>query len=117
MEARGKNGDRYSSLLKDSVVPPKVADGNTHVYAQYTVRVDENRRDQICKELKGRGIPTGVYYPICFHEQPVFEKLGYTYGDFPESEKASKEVLSLPMHPFLKSNEQNEVTGKLIKLL
>ena len=46
-------------------------------------------------------IPTGVYYPTCFHEQPVFEHLGYKVGDFPESEKASNEVLSLPMHPFL----------------
>lgn len=50
-------------------------------------------------------------------EQPVFEHLGYTYGDFPESEKASREVLSLPMHPFLSEVEQKIITGKLIQYL
>jgi len=62
-------------------------------------------------------IPTGVYYPTCFHEQPVFEHLGYKVGDFPESEKASNEVLSLPMHPFLSEEEQEEVTTKLADIL
>jgi len=62
-------------------------------------------------------IPTGVYYPKCFHEQPVFEHLGYSYGDFPESEKASKDVLSLPMHPFFKDDELQEMAEKLIEQL
>ncbi len=48
-------------------------------------------------------------------KQPVFEHLGYEYGDFPESEKASNEVLSLPMHPFLSIDEQQEITTKLIE--
>ncbi|REL33830.1 DegT/DnrJ/EryC1/StrS aminotransferase family protein [Rhodohalobacter sp. SW132] len=48
-------------------------------------------------------------------EQPVFEHLGYTYGDFPESEKASKEVMSLPMHPFLNIDDQNEIRGEIIE--
>ena len=52
-----------------------------------------------------------------FHEQPVFENLGYEYGDFPESEKASQEVLSLPMHPFLTMNDQKEISDELIDLL
>ncbi len=55
--------------------------------------------------------------PKCFHEQPVFEHLGYEYGDFPKSEKASREVLSLPMHPFLSDDEQKEISEKLIELL
>jgi len=50
-------------------------------------------------------------------KQPVFEHLGYEYGDFPESEKASREVLSLPMHPFLTNDEQKEITDKLIDIL
>jgi len=117
VQKRGEIGARYSELLKDHVVTPKIADGNTHVYAQYTIRVDENRRDAIRAGLKEAGIPTGIYYPKCFHEQPVFEHLGYSYGDFPESEKASREVLSLPMHPFLSVDEQKEITDKLIEIL
>ncbi|MDZ7720002.1 MAG: DegT/DnrJ/EryC1/StrS family aminotransferase [Balneolaceae bacterium] len=114
VKARAKNGARYSELLNDTVVTPNVTEGNTHVYAQYTIRVKPDQREYIRKNLKDSGIPTGVYYPTCFHEQPVFEHLGYEYGDFPESEKASKEVLSLPMHPFLTNSEQNKIAAQLI---
>jgi UDP-2-acetamido-2-deoxy-ribo-hexuluronate aminotransferase len=101
VEARNAIGARYSELLKDICDVPSILPGNTHVYAQYTIRVDAYRRADIQNSLKEAGIPTGVYYPKCFHEQPVFADLGYIWGDFPESEKASKEVLSLPMHPYL----------------
>ena len=111
--ARNQIGARYSELLNGHVTTPKVLEGNTHVYAQYTIRVDENRREVFRNSLKEHGIPTGVYYPKCFHEQPVFEKLGYKYGDFPESEKASREVMSLPMHPFLTEEQQIAFKNKL----
>ena len=117
VKARSDAGARYSELLKDHVVTPEIAEGNTHVYAQYTIRVDESRRDEIVSGMKEAGIPVGVYYPKCFHEQPVFEHLGYEYGDFPESEKASREVMSLPMHPFLTEDEQKIIAEKLIELL
>ena len=117
VQKRGEIGARYSELLKDHVKTPKIADGNTHVYAQYTIRVDEEKRDAIRSGLKEKGIPTGVYYPKCFHEQPVFEHLGYELGDFPESETASKEVLSLPMHPFLSEEEQDEISTNLTGVL
>jgi len=117
VQQRGEIGARYSELLKGHVVTFRVADGNTHVYAQYTIRVDEGRRDEIVAGMKEAGIPVGIYYPKCFHEQPVFEHLGYEYGDFPESEKASREVMSLPMHTFLTEDEQKEITDKLIDLL
>jgi UDP-2-acetamido-2-deoxy-ribo-hexuluronate aminotransferase len=67
------------------------------------------QRDQVAARLKAKGIPTAVYYPKCLHEQPVYESLGYSKGRFPEAERASQEVLSLPMHPFLGAAEQNEV--------
>ncbi|MEX2362561.1 MAG: DegT/DnrJ/EryC1/StrS family aminotransferase, partial [Balneolaceae bacterium] len=76
VKARREIGGRYSELLKDIATTPKVAEGNTHVYAQYTIRVDENKRDEVVEKLKEAGIPVGVYYPKCFHEQPVFEYLG-----------------------------------------
>ncbi|NBT46881.1 MAG: DegT/DnrJ/EryC1/StrS family aminotransferase [Actinobacteria bacterium] len=105
VEARGRIGARYSELLKDVCVTPRLRKGNTHVYAQYTIRVTQ--RDRVAEKLKAKGIPTAVYYPKCLHEQPVFSALGYRWGDFLESEKASREVLSLPMHPFLTEKEQD----------
>ena len=90
---------------------------STFIIAQYTLRVDEGRRDGIAAGMKKAGIPVGVYYPKCFHEQPVFEHLGYKYGDFPESEKASREVLSLPMHPFLSTYDQKQVIENLVNYL
>lgn len=117
VKARNEIGARYSELLKDHVITPKVAEGNTHVYAQYTIRVDENKREDIVSGMKETGIPVGIYYPKCFHEQPVFEYLGYEYGDFPESEKASREVLSLPIHPFLQEEDQNVVCENLLSVL
>jgi UDP-2-acetamido-2-deoxy-ribo-hexuluronate aminotransferase len=106
---RGRIGARYSELLQDVCETPQVCPGNTHVYAQYTIRVVD--RDRLGELLKAAGIPTAVYYPKCLHEQPVFAGLGYQWGDFPESEKASREVISLPMHPFLSEAEQDRVVA------
>jgi len=109
VEARGRIGARYSELLREAVVVPEVAAGNTHVYAQYTIRTHD--RDAVAAELKEQGIPTAIYYPKCLHEQPVFAHLGYQLGAFPESEKASREVLSLPMHPFLSDADQDQIVA------
>lgn len=102
-------GDSYSEMLRDICQVPLVASGNTHVYAQYTIRVTANQRVTIQEKLQKEGIPTGIYYPKCFHEQPVFEHLGFQWGDFPEAEKASREVISLPMHPFLTLKDQRSI--------
>ena len=107
VEARSQIGARYSDLLQDVCSVPRIRPGNTHVYAQYTIRVPQ--RDKVAEKMKAKGIPTAVYYPKCLHEQPVFSGLGYRWGDFPESEKASREVLSLPMHPFLTEKEQDKI--------
>ena len=115
--ARASAGERYNELLKKNCTVPQTDEGNTHVYAQYTLRVDSNKRDKVVDDLKGEGIPVAVYYPTCFHEQPVFEYLGYQWGDFPESEKASREVFSLPMHPFLTEEEQHLIADRLTFVL
>jgi UDP-2-acetamido-2-deoxy-ribo-hexuluronate aminotransferase len=109
VERRGAIGARYSELLADVCVTPEIMNGNTHVYAQYTIRVPS--RDAVGQKLREVGIPTAVYYPKCLHEQPVFASLGYEYGRFPSSERASKEVISLPMHPFLKEADQDKVVA------
>lgn len=112
---RGRIGARYSELLRDVCMTPEVCRENTHVYAQYTIRV--SNRDALGAKLKEIGIPTAVYYPKCLHEQPVFANLGYKYGDFPVAEMAAHEVISLPMHPFLTEKEQDLVVDAVKKSL
>lgn len=107
VEARGEIGARYTELLRGVCGVPEVMEHNTHVYAQYTLR--SANRDEVVAKLKEQGIPVAIYYPKCLHEQPVFEHLGYTWGDFPVSETASREVFSLPMHPFLTREDQDQV--------
>lgn len=99
--------DCCSRGLSGACVPPVTAPGNTHVFAQYTVRVPD--RDGVATRLREAGIPMAVYYPKCLYEERIFSGLGYGPGSFPVSEKASKEVLSLPMHPFLTREDQNRV--------
>jgi len=119
VKKRNKVGARYSELLAkhDQFTTPVVAEANTHVYAQYTLKVNEKKRNDIISGMKESGIPVGVYYPKCFHEQPVFEYLGYEYGDFQESEKASKQVLSLPLHPFLTMKKQEIICERIVELI
>jgi UDP-2-acetamido-2-deoxy-ribo-hexuluronate aminotransferase len=107
VQERTRIGARYTALLSSVLCPPSVTPGNTHVYAQYTIRVPN--RDAVAAKLKEKRIPTAVYYPKCLHEQPVFAGNGSKWGDFPESEKASREVLSLPMHPFQTEADQDRV--------
>ena len=112
---RERIGARYTELLSSILRPPSsaptVSPGNTHVYAQYTIRVPN--REAVAAKLKEQGIPTAVYYPKCLHEQPVFASSGYKWGDFPAAEKASREVLSLPMHPFLSEADQDRIIAAL----
>jgi UDP-2-acetamido-2-deoxy-ribo-hexuluronate aminotransferase len=107
--ARGRIGSYYSQELAGLCTVPALMDGNTHVYAQYTIRAGD--RDALGARLKEQGIPTAVYYPKCLHEQPVFSHLGCRMGQFPASERASREVISLPMHPFLTTAEQDRIVG------
>lgn len=109
VEARSRIGALYSEQLKDVCETPAVRPGNVHVYAQYTIRVPD--RDALGAKLKEAGIPTAVYYPKCLHEQPVFAGLGYSWGDFPVAERASREVISLPMHPFLSESDQDQIVS------
>ena len=107
VKARNQIGARYSETLRDVCATPAIREGNTHVYAQYTIRVSD--RDTLSETLKASGIPTAVYYPKCLHEQPVFASLNYKSGDFPAAEAAAREVLSLPLNPYLSEADQDQV--------
>jgi len=90
----------------------RVPDGR-HIYNQFTLRVKDGRRDALQAHLKGLGIGSAVYYPICLHEQPCFKALGYQRGQLPESEKAAQEVLSLPVYPEMTEAMLEEVARAL----
>ena len=94
---------------------PYCAPDRTHIFHQYTIRVLDGRRDALQKFLKERGIGTQVYYPLPLHLQPCFQHLGYKEGGLPESERASREVLSLPMFPELTAEEQDYVVNAIAK--
>jgi len=111
---RRENARRYDELLSDcdGVVTPKVRKDNVSIFNQYVIRTP--RRDELRAFLKDSGIATGVYYPLGLHEQPCFRDLGYKSGDFPESEKAAREVLALPVFPEL-TDEQIEYVARKIR--
>lgn len=112
---RERIGARYSTLLADVCCTPSITPGNTHVYAQYTLRVPD--REALGAALKERGIPTAVYYPVCLHQQPVFAACGYRTGDFPVAEQAAREVISLPMHPHLDAPTQDRIVAAVREAL
>ncbi len=80
-------------------------------FAQYSIRV--KNRDKLQKKLKENGIPTAVHYPMPLHLQECFEYLGYKEGDFPIAEKISKEIMSLPMNPYLSNSEIGHICNSL----
>jgi len=116
--ARRRNADRYRRLLADHklsgcVVAPIETTGAFHVYHQFTIRVQ--RRDALRAFLKQQGVGTEIYYPLPLHEQPAFAYLGYRKGDFPHSEAASAEVLSLPIYPELTEEQQEYVAAQIAR--
>jgi len=96
---RNESANKYNSELEGKYIIPEVPKGYYSSWAQYTVR--SNDREAAMAEYRKRGIPTMVYYRTCMHEQTAFDYLGYKLGDFPVAEKLSREVFSLPMHPYL----------------
>lgn len=114
-EQRRKNAQRYDLLfaeagLADRLVMPVERTGR-HVFNQYVVRTQ--RRDDLKGFLTEQGVGTEVYYPVPLHMQECFAGIGGSEGDFPESEKAAKETLALPVYPEL-SDEQAEYVVKCI---
>ncbi len=100
--------DRYRRGLDGlGVGAPTEAPDCLHVYHQFTIRVAD--RDAVQRRMADLGVRTTVYYPIPLHLQPMYRDLGYRPGDFPEAERASREVLSLPIYPELTDAQVDEV--------
>jgi dTDP-4-amino-4,6-dideoxygalactose transaminase len=97
-ELRRQHARTYGSLLGESPVRlPHASNDARHVYHLYVVRILE--RDRARSELHAAGVQAGIHYPIPVHLQPAYANLGYRRGDFPETERAAGEVLSLPLYP------------------
>jgi dTDP-4-amino-4,6-dideoxygalactose transaminase len=107
--ARRKNAAYYNAAFADldDVRTPTIDPANESIYNQYTLRVA--KRDALQSHLREKQIGSAVYYPLSLHLQPCFEYLGYKRGAFPESEKATQEVISLPVYPELKQLQLDEV--------
>jgi dTDP-4-amino-4,6-dideoxygalactose transaminase len=107
--ARRKNAAYYDSAFADldDVRTPTIDPANESIYNQYTLRVA--RRDDLQTHLKNKGIGSAIYYPLSLHLQPCFEYLEYKRGAFPESERATREVISLPVYPELQQSQLDEV--------
>ena len=113
-EARRAHATRYGELLSASGLKlPVERSGCRHVYHLYTVRVAD--RDRLRESLSAEGIHTGVHYPVPVHMQPAFADLGYRQGDFPASEAAAKEVVSLPMFPELTDEQIRTVADAVLR--
>ena len=107
--------ERYHKMLHNLIGKPVVRSYNTTVWAQYSIRIPS--RDLIKLKLKEQGIPTAVYYPKPLHLQKCFEYLNYKTGDFPVSEKTAKEIISLPINPYITEVEQEFIVEELKKCL
>jgi dTDP-4-amino-4,6-dideoxygalactose transaminase len=105
--ARDRVAKRYNEMLGDVATVPLVAEGNTSVWAQYTLRVPN--RDAVAAALKAKGIPTAIYYPKPLHQQTAYNKFPCAGNGVPVAERLAGEVLSLPMHPYLEEAVQDRI--------
>jgi dTDP-4-amino-4,6-dideoxygalactose transaminase len=113
---RAEHAELYKNLfnkagLTNILGMPSNPEGREHVYNQFVIRVP--RREELRAFLDCEGIPTDVYYPSPLHVQPAFSYLGYEYGSFPEAEKASTEVLALPVYPEMTREDQERVAATI----
>jgi UDP-2-acetamido-2-deoxy-ribo-hexuluronate aminotransferase len=104
---RNRVAETYKEQLKGLVKVPVTADGNLHVYNQFTIRTP--KRDALQQYMTENEIPTAIHYPMPLHLQEAFKDLGYKKGSFPVSEAASAEVISLPMFPEMTDDQQSMV--------
>ena len=109
IEARQRVAQAYMRGLAGSVKLPVIPEGNTSVWAQFSVM--SPKHDAIIKALNAQGVPTARYYPIPMHLLRAMEYLGYREGDMPVAEQAARQIFSLPMHPYLSDEDISRIVG------
>lgn len=111
---RNAIAERYNAALHNRFVTPHVPTGYRSIWAQYTLRAEDSRaRDAIMAALKSAGIPTAIYYPRPLHEQTAYASFPTDPEGLSNSSKAAQSVFSLPMHPYMSSDDQDHVVMAL----
>jgi dTDP-4-amino-4,6-dideoxygalactose transaminase len=108
--------NELAPLATAGIIPMENQSDTGHIYHLYVIKIDDScpiERQQLQEQLTAVGIQTGIHYPIPCHLQPAFTNLGYQPGDFPEAEKLSQQILSLPMYPGLNSSQIKEVVAAI----
>lgn len=117
IEKRQLVAQRYTEALKDLVTTPYVMPDCVSTWAQYTIRVDADRRDAFQEALKAKGVPTTVYYPKPLHLQTAYRHFPVAGNGLPISERVAREVVSLPMHPYLDEETQDYIIAAVREAL
>lgn len=115
IEARNEIANRYTESLKDVVTTPYVLENSVSTWAQYTIR--SQRRDHIAQYLRDQNIPTAVYYAKPLHIQTAYKNYPIAGGSLPITDKLAKDVISLPMHPYLKAETQEKIIAAIKRAL
>jgi len=119
-EKRKKAAEIYNNFLKnrsDIIVPFIKGEIDSHVYHQYTIRVDSKKRDLLASFLQNNKIPYGIYYPVPLHLQKAYAKNQFKNENFINTNKVVKEVISLPMHTELTFDQIEYISNKIIEFL
>ncbi|HEX8852737.1 MAG TPA: DegT/DnrJ/EryC1/StrS family aminotransferase [Pyrinomonadaceae bacterium] len=116
--ARRERAATYTRLFEETgltadLTPPQTRPAAAHIFHQYVVRVHDGRRDALAAHLRECGVGTKIYYPVPLHRQDCFASLGYREGELPESERAARETLALPIYPELKEEQQHYVVESI----
>jgi dTDP-4-amino-4,6-dideoxygalactose transaminase len=115
---RQANAERYGEMFRAASLDrtlglPKALAGRRHVWNQYIVRVPDGLRDALREHLTTAKVGTEIYYPVPLHEQECYRSLGYKLGSLPQSERAARETLALPIFPELTPAEQQTVVSQI----
>jgi dTDP-4-amino-4,6-dideoxygalactose transaminase len=116
-QARAEAARLYDTMLDghDRIGIPTTLEGNTHVWHLYVIRVPG--RDRVLENMRDNGVGAGIHYPVPMHLQGALSHLGFGPGDFPATEKAAREILSLPMYPGINESQQERVVEVLLDSL
>lgn len=110
-DAVNRTAEQYTERLADKVITPFVPDAYYSSWAQYTIKLrDANTRNRVQRVLKENGIPSMIYYPRGLHQQKAYESMKLPDERYPNTVKATETVLSLPIHPYLKTEDIDRIT-------
>jgi len=116
IKMRRQKASLYSQLLERivDIEPPYIAPYGYPIFSYYTIRLNSRlSRDKLKEFLGSQGVATAIYYPLSLHLQEVYKPLGYKPGDFPQSERAQREVLSLPIYPELEDRQIERIVKQI----